>query len=256
MYIVKKKRQNRHKTHTWVRIVLNVDSRHYDGETSESDKRRRLFNYHQERVAETFVCDIFSGRTKITMYLRIYVHVHLILSLSFSRSGSHLIWLNGGSELFRLNRSSMRENEPLSVHPDIRRYLHCQEDRQEREWISARSNTWVRYTRLNAIFQFTLIDPPSRPEAKAAHISRIKRSRFSLLRQIRRGALLNGIFAIRIKGSVNLMESGKNKCATVRYPSTLNQRENGCFVIIELILQNIHVSSRELQLSINVNFNF
>lgn len=86
------------------------------------------------------------------------------------------------------------------------------------EWINARSNTWVRYTRFNAIFQFTLIDPPCRPEAKAAHISRIKRSRFSLLRQIRRGALLNGIFAIRIKRSVNLMENGKNKCATVRYP--------------------------------------
>lgn len=61
------------------------------------------------------MCDIFSRGTKITMYLRIYVH----LSFSLSRSGSHFTWLNGGSELFRLNRSSMRENEPLSGHTKI-----------------------------------------------------------------------------------------------------------------------------------------
>lgn len=62
---------------------------------------------------------------------------------------------NGGSELFRLNRTSMRTSH--SASRDTRRYLHCQEDWWE--WISARLNTWMRYTGLNAIFQFTPIDP-------------------------------------------------------------------------------------------------
>lgn len=60
IHISLKKRKNRHKTHTRVRIVLNAESRRFDGETSESDKHR-LFNYHRGRVAETFVYWTFSG---------------------------------------------------------------------------------------------------------------------------------------------------------------------------------------------------
>lgn len=101
----------------WVRIVLNAPTRRFDGETSESDKRRRLFNYYRGRVAETFVCWTFSEHKD--NYVFTYTCARISLALR------PFVWLNGGSELFRLNRSSMRENEPLFVRPDTRRYLHC-----------------------------------------------------------------------------------------------------------------------------------
>lgn len=147
-----------------MRIVLNAESRRFDGETSESDKRRRLFNYHRGRVAETFGCWIFSGNKD--NYVFTYTCTRISLSLW------PFIWLNGGSELFRLNRSSLRERKRATLCAPGHTKIFTLLGRPMGEWISAWSNAWVHYTRLNAIFQFTLIDPHRAGSKRKPRISR------------------------------------------------------------------------------------